>query len=103
LEALVPQVVVREVEELRALSELVVRAEAPTSTVREERATLRTSKPAPLTSLFLEIEVETETTPVLGLVVVVVEPDPQERLVAMELAEQVDLVMHPTSPAQRFV
>jgi hypothetical protein len=35
--------------------------------------------------------------------VVVVEPDPQEPLVAMELAEQVDLVMHPTSPAQRFV
>jgi hypothetical protein len=24
-------------------------------------------------------------------------------LVAMELAEQVDLAMHPTSPAQRFV
>jgi tRNA(Ser,Leu) C12 N-acetylase TAN1 len=103
LEALLPQAVVLEVEEVRARSELVVRVPAQTSMVREERATRRTSKPAPLTSLFLEIEVETETTPVLGLVVVVVEPDPQERLVAMELAEQVDLVMHPTSPAQRFV
>jgi hypothetical protein len=103
LEVLLPQAVVREVEEVRARSELAVQVEAPTSMAREELDTLRMSKPAPLTSLISATEAETETKPVLGLVVVVVEPDPQERLVAMELAEQVDLVMHPTSPAQRFV
>jgi tRNA(Ser,Leu) C12 N-acetylase TAN1 len=70
---------------------------------REELDILRTSKQAPPTLLSLETEAETETTPVLGLVVVAVERDPQAQMAAMELAEQVDLVMHPTSPAQRFV
>jgi hypothetical protein len=60
------------------------------------------SKPAPLTSLILATEAETETTPVLGLVVAVVERDPQAQKAAMELAEQVDLVIYLTSPAQRF-
>jgi hypothetical protein len=60
------------------------------------------SKPAPLTSLISATEAETETILVLGLVVEVVERDPQVQMAAMELAEQVDLVMSLTSSAQRF-
>jgi hypothetical protein len=47
----------------------------------------------PLASLFLVTEVETETTPALGLAVEEVALDPQAQLPAMELVEQVDLVM----------
>ena len=76
--------------------ELVVRVVVPTSMVREERATLQMFKPVPRASLFLVTEAETETTPVFGPVVEVVELDPKEQLLAMELAEQVDLVTYRT-------
>jgi hypothetical protein len=53
-------------------------------------------KPVPRASLFLVTEAETETTPVFGPVGEVVELDPKEQLLAMELAEQVDLVTYRT-------
>jgi hypothetical protein len=93
---------VQEEVEPVARSELVVRVVVPTGTVRGERATLQMFKPVPLASLFLVTEVETETTPALGLAVEEVALDPQAQLPAMELVEQVDLVMYLTSPVQIF-